>query len=919
MAFANLFTGLSAIEESVTSPGPPAFTHRNETESGKRGDTRKRRNQTEPTGPHNKKQHFQAQTTRSFNAASFKDDDSRTRHHHMRNTYSEHARDAITKEVIHNHGGKAGHKGQQYKNKNNLNVNKQQQKKKQEGQKNPHQHKDRWRNTNRGGGHQTRPAWRKGGGDGRNRNDKQDVQVKHTRTMTQEFKDQNAVLVNGRLVCRHFLYGRCIKDAECQLEHIQCYNDLIKEGCKFYIQGFCTKGESCPYMHKSFPCKFFHRKGNCFQGADCKFSHDPLNDVTTQLLNETLKRDNDLYELAKKAEQESSGPPQATDPETIETNNTPDTLLQPLRPNFYNSAETKAEKETLVCETEEPADILEEAVPPHASDAAEPHIPLSSKHDDEEPVCYSVAAVLGPQLSKPFPSFFGTREAQESGPLSSSEVTSGSAAQSEVPYSVDAVLRSYKSVENSTFGHRPTPPTALTVSYTPKTDFKEITDLHSVNTRHEVNKSQEKTFKSLPSLQVHTGPRPTQAFKDYKKPGGNTAESLKPAQRSADEVKSESTSSESKGDMKGSMNLPVDITVNCKGEGVPPLGRTNQTSTSKHPAQLRPHLSVLTLGPQASIKPFNPFSSLPEFKGGAAVPVETVTSSFETCDSANSASHHFAAKNPTKVHLDSKKTQSSLKRGAQHHSAEIAAQSSSKMTHCGDFAVQHKTPLKTPFRSLFASPITDTLQPKHDAISSSSLLKSSFPAPRSADVKSNRVKNAVEPDKASTSSFLSLFAAPLSAPPLSSKQTQPDDSRTSSCSQKSNQSVDNTSHLSNSKRRASNLKTPLPHQGRTDVKGISHSPRSHDVYSNPETENEDSSAKHMNKPTKQLVNPVSSCASDSLSETSTSPTPCDDGPHAAHANQQQPDVSSHKGSEKAAAANSVLKSLFLSLSPYQQD
>ncbi|KAL7403861.1 hypothetical protein ABVT39_006029 [Epinephelus coioides] len=865
MAFANLFTRLSAIEESVTSPGPPACTHRNETESGKRGNTRKRKNQTEPTGPHNKKQHFQAQ---SFNATPFKDDDSRTRHHHMPNTYSEHARDGITKEVIHNHGGKAGQKGQQYKNKNNSNVNKQQQKKKQVGQKNPHQHKDRWRNTNGGGGHQSRPAWRKGGGDGRNRNDKQDVQVKRTRTMTQEFKDQNAVLVNGRLVCRHFLYGR---------------------------------------------------KGNCFQGADCKFSHDPLNDVTTQLLNETLKRDSELYELSKKAEQESSGPPQATDPETIETSNNPDTLLQPLRPNFYNSAETKAEKETLVCETEEPADILEEAVSPHASDTAEPHIPLSSKHDDEEPVCYSVAAVLGPQLSKPFPSLFGSLEAQESGPLSSSEVMSGSAAQSEVPYSVDAVLRSYKSVENSTFGHRPTPPTALTVSCTPKTDFKEITDLHSVNTRHEVDKSQEKTFKSLPSLQVHMGPRPTQPFKDYKKPDGNTAESLKPAQRSADEVKSESASSESKGDMKGSMNLPVDITVNCKGEGVPPLGRTNQTSTSKHPAQLKPHLSVLTLGPQASIKPFNPFSSLPEFKGGAAVPVETVTSSFETCDSANSASHHFAAKNPTKVHLDSKKTQSVLKHGAQHHSTEIAAQNNSKVTHCGDFAVQRKTPLKTPFRSLFASPITDTLQPKHDAISSSSCLKSFCPAPRSADVRSNRVKNVVEPDRASTSSFLSLFAAPLSAPPLSSKQTQPDDSRTSSCSQKSNQSVDNTSHLSNSKRRASNLKTPLPRQGRTDVKGISHSPRSHDVYSNPKTENEDSSAKHMNKPTKQLVNPVSSCASDFLSETSTSPTPCDDGPPAAHANQQQPNVSSHKGSEKAAAANSVLKSLFLSLSPYQQD
>lgn len=98
--------------------------------------------------------------------------------------------------------------------------------------------------------------------------------------MTQEFKDQNAILVDGRLLCRHFIYGRCVKvdyavtyklsffsflffkknnynahvlfsmQADgCQLEHVEAYNDLIKAACKFYIQGFCTKGAACPYMH----------------------------------------------------------------------------------------------------------------------------------------------------------------------------------------------------------------------------------------------------------------------------------------------------------------------------------------------------------------------------------------------------------------------------------------------------------------------------------------------------------------------------------------------------------------------------------------------------------------------------------------------------------------------------------------------
>lgn len=35
----------------------------------------------------------------------------------------------------------------------------------------------------------------------------------------------------------------------CQLEHVQGCNDLIKELCKFYVQGFCSKGGECPYMH----------------------------------------------------------------------------------------------------------------------------------------------------------------------------------------------------------------------------------------------------------------------------------------------------------------------------------------------------------------------------------------------------------------------------------------------------------------------------------------------------------------------------------------------------------------------------------------------------------------------------------------------------------------------------------------------
>lgn len=55
-----------------------------------------------------------------------------------------------------------------------------------------------------------------------------EVKVKPRRLMTQEFQEQNALLLDGRLLCRHFLWGRCIKVGSCcrwrrlvSLEHKQ--------------------------------------------------------------------------------------------------------------------------------------------------------------------------------------------------------------------------------------------------------------------------------------------------------------------------------------------------------------------------------------------------------------------------------------------------------------------------------------------------------------------------------------------------------------------------------------------------------------------------------------------------------------------------------------------------------------------------
>ncbi|XP_070683864.1 uncharacterized protein [Pempheris klunzingeri] len=497
---------------------------------------------------------------------------------------------------------------------------------------------------------------------------------------------------------------------------------------------------------------------------------------------------------------------------------------------------------------------MEEAVTPQASGAVQPHSPPSSNPNGEEPVCYSVEAVLGPQLSRPFPNFFTTPRSQESSPLSSSNCTSGSANQSRIPYSLHDVLRS------STFGYTPTPPTAQTESYPPKTHFEEVIDpllrpqtpketVYLVNASNEANKPQEKMFKSLSSPHVHTGliskTRPSLALTsgDHMKQDGNMPESVKPVQRA-----------------------------------------------SKHPSQLKPHLSVLTCDSRASSKPICATSGFTEFKGKAAL--KPVTSSIKLSDSANLVSCHFETKQPRKI-------QSGLKLGTKQHSDETTAGCSCKMAYCGGLAVGCKETVKRPFHSLFASPISDTLQHIDDSETGSCIPQSARPPPQSADCTSNHLKSALEPDKASARSFLSLFAAPLGAAP-----------RTSPCSQLPVQLGDIASHLSDAKQRASNLEKSIPQQVRSDVKEISNAPRFPNSSPNPKIDNKNSSAGHRKPCPEQLVNPVCSLVSESLSEMSA-------GPSRTCSYQQQPDMSSHKAGP--ASADSVLKTLFACLRPYQGD
>ncbi|KPP77018.1 hypothetical protein Z043_103597 [Scleropages formosus] len=154
--------------------------------------------------------------------------------------------------------------------------------------------------------------------------------VKKQPYLSQEFISQHAIQRDGRLFCKFFLSGRCIKEEACKFEHEFVVPDKKQELCKFYVLGFCTKGADCIYMHNDYPCKFFHTGTKCYQGDHCKFSHDPLTEVTRPLLEKVLNKNEE-----DEGKQENSVP-SATAPPPPSTDSKP--LQLGLRPNFYNSS-----------------------------------------------------------------------------------------------------------------------------------------------------------------------------------------------------------------------------------------------------------------------------------------------------------------------------------------------------------------------------------------------------------------------------------------------------------------------------------------------------------------------------------------------------------------------------------------------------
>ena len=81
------------------------------------------------------------------------------------------------------------------------------------------------------------------------------------------------------------IQGKCPRDSkDCLFSH-DIEVPKVWELCKFYVYDRCAKRDKCLYLHKEFPCKYFHLGLDCGQNdANCMFSHSPLTPKLKSLL-----------------------------------------------------------------------------------------------------------------------------------------------------------------------------------------------------------------------------------------------------------------------------------------------------------------------------------------------------------------------------------------------------------------------------------------------------------------------------------------------------------------------------------------------------------------------------------------------------------------------------------------------------------
>ncbi|KAL0277803.1 UNVERIFIED_CONTAM: hypothetical protein PYX00_004962 [Menopon gallinae] len=118
-------------------------------------------------------------------------------------------------------------------------------------------------------------------------NAREDREIKKRIQMKRKGKSRKES-VNGDMICINFMKGNCNKGNDCFYSHSVCPPKKM-ELCKFYLMDCCAKRDKCLYLHDEFPCKFFHTGLKCYSGKKCKFSHDPLNSLSKDILLKHLE------------------------------------------------------------------------------------------------------------------------------------------------------------------------------------------------------------------------------------------------------------------------------------------------------------------------------------------------------------------------------------------------------------------------------------------------------------------------------------------------------------------------------------------------------------------------------------------------------------------------------------------------------
>lgn len=120
--------------------------------------------------------------------------------------------------------------------------------------------------------------------------------------------------VEKRVVCKYWMEGTCAKGASCPFSHAITPNrtpEQVREAnsavpCKYFLAGACAKGSECLFSHDlaAVPCRFWHGLGSCAAGAKCKFSHDPVaDDVKAEIMLQMRAASNSESEAKAEADE----------------------------------------------------------------------------------------------------------------------------------------------------------------------------------------------------------------------------------------------------------------------------------------------------------------------------------------------------------------------------------------------------------------------------------------------------------------------------------------------------------------------------------------------------------------------------------------------------------------------------------------